>query len=231
MARLAVSKKLGHSTLDSMRCAVSGSGNVAQFACDKLIEMGAKVMTVSDSNGVMLFENGMTREDWTCIMECKNKNRGRLSSLKDRTSGIYFANQSPWTLDIAYDLALPCATENEIDGEAAQLLIKNGIKGIIEGANLPTTLEGQRLLRKHGDVIYIPGKAANAGGVGVSGFEMSQNAQRLTWSREEVNRKLEEMITNIFHLMEEHGETLEQGANIAGFMKVALAMKELGWVF
>jgi glutamate dehydrogenase (NADP+) len=231
ITKLAVKEKLGRS-LKGMRCAVSGSGNVAQFATQKLREYGATVLTISDSNGVIFFENGLTDDDYDMLIECKNVKRGRLSSLEGKVSGRYFAGKSPWTLGEKYDIALPCATQNEIDEEGAQQLVKNGVLAICEGANLPTTLKGQQAIRRKPDVIYLPAKAANAGGVGVSGFEMSQNAQHLTWEPAEVDERLQSMMAAIYDQMKDNaGEdgTLEQGANRAGFMKVATAMKELGW--
>ena len=233
ITKLAVEKKLGRS-LKGMRCAVSGSGNVAQYASHKLLEFGAKVITVSDSNGVLVFEKGMTKADWDALVQCKQVDRARLSTLEGKVTGQYFAKESPWSLDIKYDLALPCATQNEISKAGAELLVKNGVLGVMEGANLPTTLEGQDVIRAKPEVIYIPGKASNAGGVGVSGFEMSQNAQRLTWPPEEVDRRLQKMMAEIYAQMEsatDKGGTLEQGANRAGFLKVARAMKELGWMY
>lgn len=239
MTQLAVQRKCKE-RMRGLRCAVSGSGNVAQHAAEKLIELGALVVTVSDSNGVLVFENGMTKEDWRLVMDCKNVRRGRLSSLKDTVSGNYVDGESPWSLkDVEYELALPCATQNEIGEEAAQRMVADGVQGVFEGANLPTTIEAQRVFREN-DLLYIPGKAANAGGVGVSGLEMSQNAQRLTWTREEVDSKLQDMMDSIYNMMvqqqvlsAELGKecTLEQGANRAGFIKVAEAMSELGWMF
>lgn len=233
MTELAVKHKLNRS-LEGMRCALSGSGNVAQFASHKLIHFGAKVITISDSNGVLVFEDGMTMKDWDVVEKCKNIERGRLSSLEDKVNGKYIAEESPWTIDIKYDIALPCATQNEIDKEGAERLVKNGIVGCLEGANLPTSLEAQNVFRSSPGVVYIPGKASNAGGVGVSGLEMAQNAQHLTWKREDVDIKLREMMADIFDLMvesEKRGGTLEEGANQAGFLKVATAMKELGWAY
>ena len=233
MTQLAVEKKLNRS-LEGMRCAVSGSGNVAQFASEKLMELGAKVITLSDSNGVLVFDDGMTNEDWKVVVECKNVKRGRLRSLDGKVSGHYVDGESPWSLEeLKCDLALPCATQNEIDGSAAKRLVRNGVLGVLEGANLPTNIDAQNVLRENPDIIYVPGKASNAGGVGVSGLEMSQNAQRLTWTREEVDEKLQAMMASIMDQMTSaSGEdgTLEEGANRAGFLKVAEAMKELGWV-
>lgn len=233
MAKIAVKRKLNRDLTD-MRCAISGSGNVAQFAAKKLLEFGAKVMTVSDSNGVMVFKNGMTAKDWDVVSDCKNTHRERLSSIKDKVSGQYHDGESPWSLDVKYDLALPCATQNEIDQKSAEQLVNNGVLGVLEGANLPTDLKAQAVFRKAEGVIYVPGKASNAGGVGVSGLEMSQNAQRLTWKSEKVDEKLQCMMEEIYSMMEEaegSGGTLEQGANRAGFLKVATAMRELGWVY
>ena len=247
MTQLAVQGQLKRSSLEGMQCAISGSGNVAQFAAQKLLYLGAKVMTMSDSSGVLVFPNGMTRDDWNIIVHCKTVDRARLSSIQHAVSGVYYAKESPWTLApnhiVPYDLALPCATQNEIDASSAQRLVQtHGIVGVLEGANLPTTIAAQEYLRSH-NILYIPGKASNAGGVGVSGLEMSQNAQRLTWKAEEVDQKLQDMMKTIYHLMEQEQQTgddssagkgtitLEQGANRAGFLKVAKAMKELGWVY
>jgi len=226
-------EKVGKSMTD-MRCAISGSGNVCQYAAEKCIEFGAKVMTVSDSSGVMVFENGMTTEELTMMLQCKNVDRARLSTLEGTGSftGKYTAGETPWSLDIKYDIALPCATQNEINGTAATLLVKNGVFAVGEGANLPTDMEGQGVFRAN-SVIYLPGKAANAGGVGVSGLEMAQNAQRLTWKPEEVDTRLKDMMAHIYKQMEDNamGGTLEQGANIAGFKMVVQGMQELGWFY
>jgi glutamate dehydrogenase (NADP+) len=227
MTKLAVEKK-SHRSMEGLRCAVSGSGNVAQYAAKKLLELGAKVLTLSDSNGVLFFEDGMTAEDLDKIMELKNAIRGRL--YEGELPGQYFANKSPWQLDVPFDVALPCATQNEIDEDGAKLLVKNGVLAVCEGANLPTNLKAQEVLRNTPNLLYLPGKASNAGGVGVSGLEMSQNAQRLTWTEEEVDQKLQGMMSNIFQQIDGVGGTLEEGANRAGFIKVATAMKELGWV-
>jgi len=235
ITKLAVEKKLNRS-LEGMRCAVSGSGNVFTFCAQKLMSYGAKVITASDSNGVLLFEDGMTQQDWDTIVDCKQIKRDRLSSLATggKVSGRYIPNETPWSLDlnIPFDLALPCATQNEINKiDVERMIEKNGLLGIIEGANLPTTMEAQKVIRTYPDLIYIPGKASNAGGVAVSGMEMSQNAQRLTWEPEEVDKKLQAIMYNIYQQMEDLGGTLEQGANIAGFLKVSQAMKDLGWIY
>lgn len=231
ISQLAIDKKLGKS-LEGARCAVSGSGNVAQYAAQKLMQLGAKVITMSDSNGVLIFDDGMTEEDWKEVVHAKQVRRARLSSIEDDVTGRYVANETPWSIDVRYDFAYPCATQNEVTKDGAERLVKNGTKGVFEGANLPTDAAGQQVLRDNVDScpLYIPGKASNAGGVGVSGLEMSQNAVRLQWKPEEVDEKLQDMMANIFDQMESSGDTLEKGANRAGFIKVAKAMKELGWV-
>jgi glutamate dehydrogenase (NADP+) len=233
MTQIAVKEKLGRS-LEGMRCAVSGSGNVAQFAAQKLLELKAKVITLSDSNGVLVFENGMTKNDWNMVVQCKNVHRARLSSLADMgCTGTYIANQTPWSIDVLYDLALPCATQDEINEKGAARLVKNGVLGCLEGANMPTNMKAQDVFRRN-QILYVPGKAANAGGVGVSGLEMSQNAQHLTWKPEEVDSKLQSMMQNIYQQIsefEETGASLEEGANRAGFLKVAHALRELGWAY
>merc|ERR1711957_323760 len=231
--KIAVEKGLGKS-MEGMRCALSGSGNVCQYAAQKCIEFGAKVVSVSDSTGCVIFEDGMTTEQLAVMIDCKEVQRARLSTLT-KDFGTYHAGESPWSLaDLKVDLALPCATQNEINGDAATRLVKNGVKAVGEGANLPTNMAGQDVFRSN-NVIYIPGKAANAGGVGVSGLEMAQNAQRLTWKPEEVDTRLKDMMAGIYQQMEDHapadGGTLEQGANIAGFKKVVQGMSELGWFY
>jgi glutamate dehydrogenase (NADP+) len=199
------------------------------------LELGAKVITMNDSTGVLIFENGMSQGDLQLIEECKNKKRARLSTIADQVSGKYIAGESPWSIDnVKYDIALPCATQNEINEDGAKRLVANGILAVLEGANLPTNMEAQQVLRA-ANVLYVPGKAANAGGVGVSGLEMSQNAQRLTWKPERVDSMLQEMMSNIYDQMDAAssagGGTLEGGANRAGFLKVVEAMRELGWFY
>lgn len=233
ISKIAIERQLGRS-LEGARCAVSGSGNVAQYAAQKLMQLGAKVITMSDSNGVLIFDDGMTEEDWREIIDAKQVKRARLHSIEDKVSGRYVANETPWSVDgLKVDFAYPCATQNEVTKDGADRLIKNGVVGLFEGANLPTNMEAQQVLRDHADScpLYIPGKASNAGGVGVSGFEMSQNAQRLQWKPDEVDEKLQELMSNIYDQMISAGDTLEKGANRAGFIKVAQAMKELGSVW
>lgn len=234
IAQHAIKDKLKRS-LEGSRCAVSGSGNVSQYACKMLMDLGAKVVSVSDSGGCLVFENGMTDDDWNQVIEAKQIKRARLSTLDDTVSGSYVPGVSPWTLpELRTDFAFPCATQNEIDEEGATILMKGGCMGVFEGANLPVNLEGQQVLRSNPNLVYIPGKAANAGGVGVSGLEMSQNSSRTYWKREKVDLMLREMMEGIYRQMKEGGGedgTLEQGCNRAGFLKVALALKELGWVY
>jgi glutamate dehydrogenase (NADP+) len=165
----------------------------------------------------------------------KQTKRGRLAVLNGEVSAEYIADKSPWTIpELNFDYAFPCATQNEIEGESADNMMKNGTKAVFEGANLPTTLEAQKIFREN-KILYIPGKASNAGGVAVSGFEMSQNAQRLHWTAEEVDAKLKETMASIYQQMEsmskESDVTLEEAANRVGFIKVAHAMRDLGWIW
>jgi len=232
ISKLAIERQLGRS-LEGARCAVSGSGNVAQYAAQKLMQFGAKVITMSDSNGVLVFDDGMTQNDWNEIIHAKQVQRARLHTIEDKVSGRYVPNESPWSLNLELDFAYPCATQNEVDKDDAESLVKHGLNGLFEGANLPTSMAAQQVLRDNAEScpLYIPGKASNAGGVGVSGFEMSQNAQRLQWKPEEVDEKLQELMSNIYDQIVSAGDTLENGSNRAGFIKVADAMKQLGWVY
>jgi glutamate dehydrogenase (NADP+) len=233
MAKIAFDKKYGEGYLKGKACGVSGSGNVAQYTAEKLIEYGAKVMTFSDSNGVLVFPNGLTTEELAIVMDCKNVKRERLSSLVGKVNAEYKAGETPWSIDTKYDVAFPSATQNEVNAAGAKKLVADGCKGVFEGANLPSDLEAQVIYRSAPDLIYVPGKAANAGGVGVSGLEMSQNSQRLQWTRAEVDQKLYEMMEGIYNAMTQTktAKTLEEGANQAGFIKVANAMREQGWIW
>ncbi|MBP3194995.1 MAG: NADP-specific glutamate dehydrogenase [Cardiobacteriaceae bacterium] len=212
---------------------ISGSGNVAQYACEKAIELGAKVLTVSDSNGFVQFaDSGMTQEQVQALLVLKNERRERLSVYAKEQGLKYFDGQKPW--GVACDIALPCATQNEINGEDAKILLANGCACVAEGANMPSTLDAvhQFIAAK---ILYAPGKASNAGGVATSGLEMSQNAIRLSWTREEVDKRLFDIMANIHENCVEHGTengytNYVNGANIAGFKKVAEAMLAQGVV-
>ena len=213
-------------------CAVSGSGNVAQYTVEKLLQLGAKVVTLSDSNGYIYDEQGIDNKELKCVLELKNVRRGRIKECAKEFNCKYFENQKPW--DIKCDIAFPSATQNEIDEEDAKVLVKNGCLAIGEGANMPTTPEGVRVFQK-AKILYAPGKASNAGGVATSGLEMSQNSMRLSWSREEVDRKLREIMIAIHRQCVQYGKDANfidyvRGANIAGFVKVADAMLEQGLV-
>jgi glutamate dehydrogenase (NADP+) len=220
-------------SLAGLRVAVSGSGNVAQYAVEKAMAMGAKVVTVSDSGGTVADDEGFTPEKLVQLMEVKNQLHGRVSDYAKRVGARFLAGQRPW--QVAVDLALPCATQNELDGADAQALVKNGVLCVAEGANMPSTPEAVRLFESSG-VLYAPGKASNAGGVATSGLEMSQNALRLSWQREEVDARLLHIMRDIHEACVLHGRRADgtisyvAGANIAGFVKVADAMLAQGVV-
>ncbi len=227
--------KTRNESFEGKKVAISGSGNVAQYATEKLIQMGAKVMTLSDSSGSVYIENGMDMEKWEFLMELKNVKRGRIKEMADKFSDVkYFEGQRPWKLG-EFDAALPCATQNELDKEDAEHLVKGGCIVVSEGANMPSTPEAVEVFLEN-KVLFGPGKAANAGGVAVSGLEMSQNSLRLSWTREEVDEKLHNIMINIhksaYEAAEEYGTpgNYVNGANIAGFMKVAKAMMAQGLV-
>ena len=210
---------------EGMRVAVSGSGNVAQYTIEKCMELGATVVTASDSNGTVVDEAGFTPEKLARLEEIKN-NYGRVEAYAKEFGLTYLAGQQPWCVPV--DIALPCATQNELDTAAAELLIKNGVKAVAEGANMPTTIPATELFLEAG-VLFAPGKAANAGGVATSGLEMAQNAARMGWKAEKVDARLHHIMLDIHnHCVEFGGEGKQtnyvQGANIAGFVKVADAM-------
>lgn len=211
---------------------VSGSGNVSQFAIQKVNELGGKVVTASDSDGFIYDPDGIKGEKWNYLLELKNIHRGRISEYAEEFGCKYFAGQRPWT--IPGKIALPCATQNEINGEEAKTLVKNGCICVSEGANMPTTPEGVEIfLENH--ILYGPGKAANAGGVATSGLEMTQNSMRINWSREEVDAKLHGIMKAIHEQCVTYGTTGKftnyvKGANTAGFIKVANAMMDLGLI-
>jgi glutamate dehydrogenase (NADP+) len=213
-------------------CAVSGSGNVAQYTVEKLIDLGAKVVTLSDSSGFIYDEGGIDKKELKCVLDLKNVRRGRIKECADEFKCKYFDNKKPWS--IKCDIAFPSATQNEIGEEDAKMLVKNGCIAIGEGANMPTTPEGVRVFQK-AKILYAPGKAANAGGVATSGLEMSQNSMRLSWSREEVDSKLHQIMIAIHEQCVKYGKegsyiNYVKGANIAGFVKVADAMIDQGVV-
>ena len=216
------------------RVVISGSGNVAQYACEKAIQLGAKVLTVSDSNGFVKFpDSGMTEVHVAALLELKNERRERLSVYAKEQGLAYFAEQKPW--GVPCDIALPCATQNELDEAAAKTLLANGVQCVAEGANMPSTLGAVEAFTQ-AKILYAPGKASNAGGVATSGLEMSQNAIRLSWSAEEVDKRLFDIMANIHENCVENGAAADgyvnyvNGANIAGFRKVADAMLAQGVV-
>lgn len=218
--------------LEGKTVLVSGSGNVALYTIEKLIELGAKPLTVSDSKGTILVKDGIDRDLLEEIKHLKFEKRGRLSELDGKNGIQYFESKTPWYLEA--DIAIPSATQNEIQTEDAKILIKNGINYVVEGANMPTTLDAYKIFDEN-NIIFVPAKAANAGGVAVSGLEMAQNSQRENWSFEEIDQKLKEIMKNIHQQMVLNGESeakldYVKGANIAGFKKVAEAMISQGIV-
>jgi len=217
-------------SLDGLRVSVSGSGNVAQYAIEKCLQMGAKVVTISDSHGCVVDEEGFTPEKLAVLMDIKNERRGRVQDYANEVKLPFEAGKRPWHVPV--DVALPCATQNELDLGDARTLIANGVRCVAEGANMPTELDAAEAFIQAG-VLYAPGKASNAGGVAVSGLEMSQNAQRLTWSREQVDTHLRTIMRDIHENCVQHGTrdgrvNYLDGANIAGFVKVADAMLQQG---
>jgi glutamate dehydrogenase (NADP+) len=213
-------------------CAVSGSGNVAQYTVEKLIELGAKVVTLSDSNGFIYDEGGIDKKELACVLNLKNVKRTRIKECAKEFSCKYFESKKPW--NIKCDIAFPSATQNEISGEDAKALVKNGCMAVGEGANMPTTPEGIKVFQA-AKILYAPGKAANAGGVATSGLEMSQNSMRLSWTREEVDRRLHDIMISIHDNCVKYGKegkyiNYVKGANLAGFVKVADAMIAQGLV-
>jgi len=213
---------------------ISGSGNVSQYAVEKATELGAKVITMSDSDGYILDEAGIDREKLAFIMDLKNEKRGRISEyVKQYSSAKYFEGETPWATKC--DIAMPCATENELTEDDAKMLVKNGCICVAEGANMPSTPEAIRVFQKS-KILFAPGKASNAGGVATSGLEMSQNSLRYNWNTEKVDRKLLEIMKDIHDKCVEYGSDGKgnvdyvKGANIAGFVKVADAMLSQGAV-
>lgn len=213
------------------KVAISGSGNVAQYAAEKIIQLGGKVVTMSDSDGFIYDADGINEEKLAFIMKLKNQKRGRIGEYAANFKAEYFANERPWKIPV--DIALPCATQNEVNGEEAKTLIKNGCIAVSEGANMPSTPEAIEAYI-NAKLLYGPGKAANAGGVAVSGLEMTQNSMRLPWTRDEVENHLHKIMTNIHQTCVKHGKdetgfvNYVKGANIGGFLKVADAMLAQG---
>jgi len=221
--------------VDGHTVVISGSGNVATHAAEKCTMLGGKVLTLSDSEGFVYDPDGMTQEKIDWVKDLKNKRRGRISEYAKEFKGAEFhAGKTPW--GVPCQLALPCATQNELLGDDARTLVKNGCVGVSEGANMPTNLEGVHVF-KDAQILYAPGKAANAGGVAVSGLEMSQNSARISWKEEELQRLLQDIMLGIHSSCLEYGgragskiPDYVKGANIAGFKKVADAMLAFGVV-
>ncbi len=221
-------------TIKGKTVVVSGSGNVAQYACEKATQLGAKVITLSDSSGYIYDEKGIDADKLAFVMDLKNIKRGRISEYVERyPSAKFFAGERPW--NVKCDLALPCATQNELNGDQAKTLLSNGCKAVSEGANMPSTPEAVHAFQA-AKILYAPGKASNAGGVATSGLEMSQNSLRINWTREEVDERLKNIMTDIHDSCIKFGKQEDgyidyvKGANIAGFVKVADAMLAQGVV-
>ncbi|MBL6660190.1 MAG: NADP-specific glutamate dehydrogenase [Crocinitomicaceae bacterium] len=221
-------------TFEGKTVAISGSGNVAQYACQKATQLGAKVLTLSDSKGYILDEDGIDSDKLAFVMELKNVKRGRISEyIKTYPNAKFVEGKRPWGVDV--DIALPCATQNELNGEEAAMLIGNSVICIAEGANMPSTPEAiEKFLEAK--VLFAPGKASNAGGVATSGLEMSQNSLRMSWSSEEVDERLHSIMVSIHNACVEYGMLEDgnvdyvKGANVAGFIKVADSMIDQGLV-
>ncbi|MBP5456108.1 MAG: glutamate dehydrogenase, partial [Paludibacteraceae bacterium] len=225
-------------TLKGKTVAISGSGNVAQYAVEKCTQLGAKVLTVSDSNGTIYDPDGISKEKLDFIFELKNVKRGRIKEYAAKyPTAKYYENARPWQIaDIkTLDVAMPCATQNELDGDDAKALLAKGVKVVAEGANMPSTIEAVNAFIA-AKILYSPGKASNAGGVATSGLEMCQNSGRISWTAEEVDNKLKGIMKNIHDNCVKYGKEADgtvnyvKGANIAGFVKVANAMLAQGLV-
>ena len=213
---------------------VSGSGNVAQFAVEKALQLGAKILTMSDSSGYIYDSEGIDADKLAYVMELKNVKRGRISEyLEEYPNAKFVKGKTPW--EVKCDIALPCATQNELNGDDAKMLLSNGCICVSEGANMPSTIEAVHTFQK-AKILYAPGKASNAGGVATSGLEMTQNSLRFNWTRDEVDLKLREIMSNIHDSCIKYGKEEDgyvnyvKGANIAGFVKVADAMLAQGIV-
>lgn len=217
--------------LEGLRVGVSGSGNVAQYAIEKAMSLGARVVTVSDSSGTVVDPSGFTPAKLAQLMEVKNRHYGRVGDYAAQVGAEFLPGRRPWHVPV--DLALPCATQNELDAEDAAMLVKNGVVCVAEGANMPSTMDAIALFEARG-VLFAPGKASNAGGVATSGLEMSQNAMRISWPREEIDARLRSIMRSIHEDCVRHGRrgdgtvSYVDGANVAGFVKVADAMLAQG---
>jgi glutamate dehydrogenase/leucine dehydrogenase len=225
--------KVKNESIHGKTVVMSGSGNVAQYATEKVIELGGKVVTLSDSSGFVYDPEGVDRDKLQFVFDLKNIRRGRIKEYAEKYSCDYFEGERPWK--IKCDIAFPNATQNEVSGEEAQMLVDNRCLCIAEGANMPSTPEAINVFQKN-HILYGPGKAANAGGVAVSGLEMTQNSMRLPWSRDEVDQRLKRIMTNIHETCKKFGDDgngnidYVKGANIGGFVKVADAMMAQGLV-
>ncbi len=223
-------QEMKHEPVAGKTAVISGSGNVAIYACEKAQQLGMKVVAMSDSSGYVYDEKGI---DLAVVKQIKEVERGRIKAYAERVPGAVYTEGCKGIWTIPCDVALPCATQNELDLAGAEALVAHGVMAVCEGANMPTTPDAAEFFQKNG-VLFAPGKASNAGGVSVSGLEMSQNSMRYSWTFEEVDRKLEEIMKGIFHAAytaaEEYGCSgdLIAGANIAGFLKVAESMKAQG---
>lgn len=224
--------KTHNDTFEGKTVCISGSGNVAQYAAEKCLELGAKVLTLSDSNGTIVAKDGINAKQLAWIMDLKNVKRGRISEAAKKFGFQYLEGKRPW--GVKCDVALPCATQNELNGAEAKTLVKNGCRCVAEGANMPSTPEAVEVFQVTKGFLYAPGKASNAGGVATSGLEMSQNSLRLSWTREEVDQRLHGIMLSIHAACAKYGKQADgsidyvKGANIAGFVKVADAMISQG---
>lgn len=224
--------KTKNQSIEGKNVLVSGSGNVAQFAIQKVNQLGGRVITASDSDGFVYDPDGIKGEKWDYLMELKNIRRGRIKEYAEEFNVKYYPEQRPWI--IPGQIAMPCATQNEINEEEAKTLIKNGCICVSEGANMPTTIEGIKVFLEN-KILFGPGKAANAGGVATSGLEMSQNSMRISWTRDEVDEKLHGIMKAIHQQCINYGKEDQfvnyvKGSNVAGFIKVANAMMDQGLV-
>jgi glutamate dehydrogenase (NADP+) len=224
--------KTKNDSFEGKNVVISGSGNVAQFAAEKVIQLGGKVLTLSDSGGYVLDKDGINEEKLAWVMDLKNNRRGRISEYVEQyPNATYHKGKTPW--EVPCDVALPCATQNELNGDDAHTLLKNGCIAVSEGANMPSTPEAIHAFHE-AKILFAPGKASNAGGVATSGLEMSQNSLRISWTREEVDDRLKGIMNDIHQSCIDYGTEEDgycnyvKGANIAGFVKVADAMLAQG---